>query len=137
MNIQECIKFANDNPTCSFATIDDQQPRVRMMGLWYADSSGFYFQTDTSGKIYNQLKSNQKVEICFFKRDNVMGTMLRISGKVEFLSDKNLKNKVLKDRPFLMNLGMTEESPDLIILRINHSESQFWSINRKRQTKKG
>ena len=44
MNIQDCIKFTNENPICSLATVDNDQPRVRMLGFWFADETGFYFR---------------------------------------------------------------------------------------------
>jgi uncharacterized pyridoxamine 5'-phosphate oxidase family protein len=43
--MEEYIKFANENPTCYLATVENDQPRVRALGFWYADRSGFYFQT--------------------------------------------------------------------------------------------
>ena len=54
--------------------------------------------------------------------------MLRISGKVEFLNDIVLKEKVLNDRPFLKSFGLTIESPGLIIFRIAHGEAHFWTM---------
>jgi uncharacterized pyridoxamine 5'-phosphate oxidase family protein len=39
--------------------------------------------------------------------------MLRISGKIEFISDKKLKEKVILERPFLKNFGFTADSPGL------------------------
>ncbi len=45
MNLQDCITFANENKRCYLATVEDDQPRVRPMGLWFADEKGFYFQS--------------------------------------------------------------------------------------------
>lgn len=128
MNIQDCIKFTNENPICSFATVEDNQPRVRLLGFWFADETGFYFQTSTVKEIPAQLKTNPNAEACFYKPEGAIGTMLRISGKVEFVFDKQLKERVLVDRPFLKNFGITAESPGLIIFRISHGQAHFWTM---------
>jgi len=128
MNIQDCIKFTNENPICSLATVENDQPRVRMIGFWFADETGFYFQTSTIKKIPNQLKINPKTEVCFYKHEGMIGTMLRISGEVEFLTDFKLREKALNDRPFLKSFGMTVDSPSLILFRISHGLAHFWTM---------
>jgi uncharacterized pyridoxamine 5'-phosphate oxidase family protein len=135
MNIHDCIKFTNDNPICSLATVENDQPRVRMIGFWFADETGFYFQTSNVKEIPNQLKVNPKIEICIYKHEGMIGTMLRISGSVEFVTDKKLKEKALTDRPFLKNFGLTAESPNLVLFRINHGEAHFWTMENNMKPK--
>ena len=127
MTFKDCIKFANDNPVSFMATIDNDQPRVRTMLLWYADESGFYYQTSDSKQIYPQLKANPKLEICFYKQKDMVDTMLRVTGEVEFMDDKELREKVFKARPFLRNLGYTPESSGLYIMRIAHGEAYIFN----------
>jgi uncharacterized pyridoxamine 5'-phosphate oxidase family protein len=126
--IQDCIKFANENPICFLATVEDDQPRVRALGFWFADKTGFYFQTSATKNLYRHLKLNPNTEICFYKHKEMIGTQLRITGKVEFLDDKKLKEKVLEDRPFLKDFGVTAETPGLIIFRIPRGEARFWTM---------
>jgi len=128
MNIQDCIKFTNANPICSLATVENDQPRVRVIGFWFADDTGFYFQTSTMKEIPNQLKMNPKTEVCFYKHEGMIGTMLRISGEVEFLTDSKLKEKTLLDRPFLKSFGITSESQKLVLFRIGHGQAYFWTM---------
>jgi uncharacterized pyridoxamine 5'-phosphate oxidase family protein len=33
IDFEKCVQFANDPPTCSVATVDGDQPRVRTFGL--------------------------------------------------------------------------------------------------------
>jgi len=98
------------------------------MGFWFADQTGFYFQTGAVKELYKQLKNIPKVEACFYKPDKMMGTMLRIAGKIEFVDDKKLKEKVLQERPFLKSMGLSSESPGLTIFRIAHGEAHFWTM---------
>ena len=128
MTIQDCIKFTNENPVCYLATVDGDQPRVRILGFWFADETGFYFQSSTIKPFVSELKKNPKTEACFYKHQNQLGTMLRISGEVEFLTDEKLQEKVLNDRPFLKEFGMTVGNPKLVIFRLTHGEAHFWTM---------
>jgi pyridoxamine 5'-phosphate oxidase len=129
MNLQDCIKFTNENPISFLATVENNQPHVRALGFWFADETGFYFQTSSIKEFTNHLKENPKTEICFYKQDVRIGTMLRITGEVEFLDDLKLKVKALTDRPFLKNFGITVDSPGLIIFRIAHGKAHFWNMD--------
>ena len=126
--IKDCIDFANENKVCYLATTEGDQPRVRALGFWFADETGFYFQTGSIKTMYKQLIVNPKVEACFYHREGTIGTMLRVAGEVEFISDYKLKERVLIERPFLKEFGLTIESPGLIIFRISHGEAHFWTM---------
>jgi len=128
MNLQDCIKFTNENPICYLATSENDQPRVRVLGFWFADETGFYFQTSTMKGFPHQLKKNPKTEVCFYKHEGMIGTMLRISGEVEFVNDLKYREKVLFDRQFLRSFGITIDSPNLILFRIAHGQAHFWTM---------
>lgn len=128
MKIQDCIKFSNENPICYLATAEGDQPRVRALGFWFADETGFYFQTSTVKEFTHQLMRNPKTEVCFYKHEGMIGTMLRIAGKAEFVDDIKLKEKVLTDRPFLKDFGITPDSPGLKIFKIAHGQAHFWTM---------
>jgi pyridoxamine 5'-phosphate oxidase len=135
MSIKECIDFTNENKVCYLASTEDGAPRVRAMGFWFADETGFYFQTGDMKSLYQQLQKNANVEACFYKPENMMGRMLRISGEVEFLNDRTLKEKVLEERPFLKKFGLTADSPGLIVFRIPHGKAHFWTMESNLQPK--
>jgi pyridoxamine 5'-phosphate oxidase len=128
MDIHDFIKFANENPICYLATTEDSQPRVRALGFWFADETGFYFQTATMKAFYHQLVKNPKTEVCFYRQEGMIGTMMRISGEVEFVNDRSLKEKALIDRPFLKDMGVTADSQILSLFRLAHGEAYFWTI---------
>ncbi len=129
MDFKDCIKFANDVKNCSFATIDNGNPRVRVLSMWFADETGFYLQTESYKDFYKQLKANPKVEMCFWKPEAT--GMMRVEGEIEFLHDKNLKEKILKDRPFLKTFGYTADSPKLILFRLAKGQAHFWTMQNK------
>jgi pyridoxamine 5'-phosphate oxidase len=125
MSFQDCIDFANDIHTCFVATADGDQPRVRAIGLWFADEKGFYFQTETVKAFNKQLMKNKKVEFCFMKDMKV----LRVSGEVEFLTDLSLKERILRERAFLKGLGIDKpDNPLLVVFRVYKGEAYFWTM---------
>ena len=135
MTKQDCINFANENHTCYLATVEDDQPRVRALDFWFADETGFYFQTGAVKEFYKQLKKNPKTEVCFYKHENKIGTMLRVSGEVEFLNEKALKEKAITDRPYLKSFGMTADSPGMIIFRMAYGQAHFWTMENNKTPK--
>jgi uncharacterized pyridoxamine 5'-phosphate oxidase family protein len=98
------------------------------LGFWFADETGFYFQTGSVKKFPQQLENNPKTEVCFYKHEGMIGTMLRITGKVEFINDIKLRERVMNERPFLKSFGLTVDSPGLIIFRIPHGQAHFWTM---------
>jgi pyridoxamine 5'-phosphate oxidase len=137
MEFEDCIKLANENKVAYLATTDGDQPRVRVLLMWFADKTGFYFQSGMMKEFCGQVKKNPKVEICFFDpKPKPSGIMLRVAGKAEFIEDKALKNKFMEDRPFLKTFGLTAESPALGILRVAKGVAYFWSMETNLEPKK-
>ena len=136
MELEKCIKFANENPVSWVATVENNQPRVRALGMWFADKSGYYFQIRANMDMYRQIQENKKVEASFWKPGEMFGTMMRVEGEVEFLEDIELKKKVLEDRPFLKDFGFTPLNPDLVLFKIAKGKSYFWTMETAFEPKK-
>jgi pyridoxamine 5'-phosphate oxidase len=100
------VKFANEHRVCHVATTEGDHPHVRILGMWFADEKGFYFQTESVKTVCKQLKSNNHIGLCFYAPGVNMGTVMRVTGQVEFLEDLDLKGKVLAERPFSKGLGV-------------------------------
>ncbi|MBN1982890.1 MAG: pyridoxamine 5'-phosphate oxidase family protein [Chitinivibrionales bacterium] len=84
MSLNDCIKFANENPVCFLATCDGDQPRVRCMGFWFADETGFYFQTGEIKEMVGQMRRNKKIEVCFIKAVRMQGKQYALRGRLNF-----------------------------------------------------
>ncbi len=135
MNVDDCVKFANQNLNCWLATCDAQQPRVRTLMLWYADGTGLYFSIGAEKDIYSQLKTNPQVEVCFFDSKSKTMDQLRVTGQVEFIQDLEVKKKLLDARPFLKQRGLTPQSPSLIVFRVAKCVATFWNFATNMQPK--
>jgi uncharacterized pyridoxamine 5'-phosphate oxidase family protein len=127
MDLKEYADFANENKTCYLATMEGDQPRVRALGMWYADETGFYFQAQTVKAMCKQLKENPKVEVYYHAKD--FSKAMRVSGKVKFIDDLEIKAKCIKERPFVKNFGITEpDNPLLAVFQIYTGEAFFWTM---------
>jgi uncharacterized pyridoxamine 5'-phosphate oxidase family protein len=62
--------------------------------------------------------------------------MMRITGKVEFVNDLELKKKLVETRSFLKQLGLTPENPKLILFCIPKGETCFWTVDTNMESKK-
>jgi pyridoxamine 5'-phosphate oxidase len=136
LDVDAYIKFANENPISFLATVDNGQPRVRGFQLWYADETGLYYSSAAGKDIYKQLKTEPKVEVCFFNSKSKDLQQMRVEGTVEFLDDVEMKKKLLDARPFLKKAGLTPENPGLILIRIIKCKAYFWTFSTGNEPKK-
>jgi len=130
MDFQDCVEFASKNRICHLATAEGEQPRVRPMELFFADNTGFYFETSSPKALYKQLQNNKKVELAFFAPGAIVNDrVLRVSGEVEFVDDIQLKARVLEERPYLKKTGIEgPEDPQLIVFRVYQGEAYIWTM---------
>ena len=126
MDINDVYEFANINPLCYLATVEGDQPRVRAFAMWYAADKGFYFHTSTAKDVYEQLKANPKIEVCFYATQN--GAMMRATGEVEILQDLDLKRKLMDDQEYLKQMFRGPEDPSLAVFRLQNGIARFWTI---------
>ena len=127
MSFKEYADFANENKTCYFATVEGDQPRVRALGMWYADETGFYFQAQSVKAMIKQLEKNPNVEVYFSTKD--FSKVMRVYGKVKFIDDLKMKAKCIEERPFVKNFGITEpDNPLLSVFHLYTGEAYFWTF---------
>lgn len=126
MSFQDCIQFINENPACTIATMDGDQPRARGMIVLWAREDGIYFTTAASKDLYAQMSANPKTELSFFTVNPLKG--LRVTGEFEIVQDLDLKSRALEERNFLKALGLERaDDPNFILFRVAHGEAHFWT----------
>ena len=130
MDLQDCVKFASENPVCYVATMDGDQPRVRAFLMFFADESGFYFGTLSPKDFSKQLKKNPKVEVCFYNNPPELpdAKQMRVTGKIEFLDDKELVNRITQERAFLEQFAGQSLEGLWEVFRVHTGEAHFWTL---------
>lgn len=127
MNFKDYADFANENRNCYFATVEGDQPRVRCLGMWYADETGFYFQAQTVKNLCKQLLKNPKVEVYFHAKD--YSRVMRVYGTVRFIDDVEVRARCIQERPFVKNFGITTpDNPLLAVFHLYTGEAYFWTM---------
>jgi pyridoxamine 5'-phosphate oxidase len=96
MDKKEILAFINKNPTAYLATVEGDKPHVRAMGTFRADENGIIFSMQSPKDVYKQLVKNPEVELCYYAE----GVQIRVSGRMEQITDIALKNGIIEKRPF-------------------------------------
>ena len=99
MKAEEIYELINSHPAFHLATMDGDQPRVRGMLLFRADSNGIVFHTASTKDVYKQIMSNPKAEMCFSCGD----VQIRVTGVLEKNDDPELREEIFNhpSRKFL------------------------------------
>ncbi len=121
---RDVVEFIKKNPVCMLATIEADQPRVRGFFTVFFDDDRIYFTTGAPKDVYKQLVRNPKVELCYLTSG--FGIMLRIAGTIEFVDDREKKQKLIEEKSYLKDF--TADSPEFILLRLPHGMARFWTI---------
>jgi uncharacterized pyridoxamine 5'-phosphate oxidase family protein len=130
--LAEVLLFANQNPSCWFATSEDNQPHVRGMLMWYADETGFYFHTAKAKRICNQMEKNPKVEVAFIRNadDPINFETLHVTGSVEIVKDEELEKRLFQERPWLLgNIEQAGINTEVVIFRIEKGSAYIWNMS--------
>ncbi len=125
MNKNEVLAFLNANRTSYLATVEGDKPHVRGMGIHKADEDGIILQAYTTKDVHKQLLKNPNVELCFNNFKD--GIQIRVSGTVEFVEDRALKDEVLAKRPFLKPLVEKEGYDIVTIYRLRKGLATVWT----------
>ena len=129
MNLRDANNFARKVGTCFMATREAGQPRVRPVSVM-DEETGFYFATVEGKRLHRQLLDNPLVEACFYDHTSPPdgGTVLRVSGDVEFVEDLDMKTRILKKSPVLQSIFSGPDDVNYVLYRIAHGEARFWTM---------
>ncbi len=131
--LKEVFDFANQNPSCWFATSVDDQPYVRGMLMWFADETGFYFHTAGSKRMCGQIQKNPKVALGFIKNadDEVKFSTLHVEGIVEEVHEKELFDRLFEERHWLWdNIANAGVDAEVVIYRVAHGKAYIWDMTK-------
>lgn len=126
MTKTEILAALNANPICYMATVENNQPRVRGMGMYRADENGIIFQTWKIKDLHRQLAENPMVELCFNTKD---GKQIRVRGKMELVEDLALKKEIESKRPFMTPVIKEKGGYDVVaIWRLSQGKALIWEM---------
>ena len=123
MNYNEIIEFVTQNPICTLATVENNQPHVRGFLTNIIDHK-IYFTTSTQKRVGRELLQNQKVELCYLNADS--SVMLRITAKVVFEKSLEMKQKLIDEKPYLKGFSADDET--FLLFTLENAKAWFWGL---------
>jgi len=115
----------NAHPICHLATLEGDQPRVRGMMMYRADSTGILFHVGAHKSLRCQIVQNPRVEVCF----NSESMQVRIAGTVEILDDLDLKKEIVEARPFMQSFVAEQGYDVFIVFRVTGCRYTVWTMD--------
>jgi pyridoxamine 5'-phosphate oxidase len=109
MDKKEILAFITANNTAYMATVEGNKPHVRAMGTYRADENGIIFAMQSPKDVYKQLVKNPETELCY----HAGSIQLRVSGRMEQVTDLALKKEITEKRPFYKP-GVEKEGWDYV-----------------------
>lgn len=127
MTKQEIFDFITKNPICALATIEGNQPRVRMILTYRADENGIVFVTGENKDLYKQLSNEPNIEMCFYS--SKPNKEIRVTGVAEELEDIELKKQIVRDWPFLKEWVDRDGYDVLVLYCVRKGKATMWSMD--------
>jgi uncharacterized pyridoxamine 5'-phosphate oxidase family protein len=115
--MNDVIKFLNENPLIYLATEGlDGNAKVRPILYYFEENNKPYFCTSNKKPMYKELAKNPNFEITTATAEFAW---IRISGKVEFSSDLELKQKVIDSNELVKSLYQSGDNPEFEVFTIS------------------
>lgn len=86
----------------------DGKPKVRPFQFMLEDSGKLYFCTSNEKKVYSEMQKQPFIELCASGKNF---SWLRLNGKVVFIQDFAIKEKVLESSPLVRSIYKTADNP--------------------------
>ena len=95
--IEKIYNFLEETKSYALATVEGNQPRVRIFGTALLHEGKLYIQTGKSKEVAKQIAANPNVEICACKGPE----WLRVCGQLEEDDRREVKVAMLEKMPEL------------------------------------
>lgn len=126
--MKEIIKFLEENPHTYLATVENGNPRIRPFDFMYGEEDRCYFCTGNQKEVYKQLMANPNIELSVM---NPKMEWLRLRGKVVFIDDIEVKEKIIEASPIVKGIYKTADNPALESFYIADWEAVIDSLSGK------
>ncbi len=132
MNKVEIFEILNANPVFHIATVEEDQPRCRAVFLYRADENGIIFHSGAMKMLHDQITKNPKVEFCFNDLKN--GIQIRVTGTLEIVKDKALKDEICEHptRKFLKSWReagtLNDFYASIQVYRMTNGKAVIWTM---------
>lgn len=121
LTMNEVIQFLNENPVQYFATVGlDGTPKVRPFQFMLEQDGKLYFCTNNTKEVYKEMQNTPYVEIV---TSSSTFSWMRLSGKVTFSNDLEIKKAIIEASPLVKSLYQTAENPIFEIFYLDEANA--------------
>lgn len=107
--MNDVVNFLMKNPVLYLATTaNNGNPKVRPFQFMLEKDGRLYFCTSNQKPVYEEMKNNPNIELCISSPDY---SWIRLSGKVIFLDDLNIKGEIISGNPLVKSIYKTPDNP--------------------------
>lgn len=119
--MNEVVKFLKENPVQYLATTDkDGCPKVRPFQFMLEKDGKLFFCTSNQKPVYREIKNNPNIELCVSSPNSAW---VRLSGKVVFSKDLEVKTKIIESNPLVKSLYKTPDNPTFEIFYLENAKA--------------
>lgn len=118
--MDEIVKFLEENPIGSLATVENGQPFLRPWGFGTAKNNKLWFCTANIKEVFKQLKNNSC--IAFSATSSSMVTV-RIRGEISFSDDLSIKKQILENSKMAKAIYKMPDNPIFEVFYIEEGEA--------------
>ena len=127
--IEKVYEFWDAAHNYCLATVEGDQPRVRVFGTALLYDGKLYIQTGKSKDVSKQIAANPKVEICAFKG----GKWLRVAGELVNDDNRDVKVAMLDKMPSLKGAYSADDG-NMQMLYFRNATATFSSFTEEPET---
>lgn len=124
--MNEVFEILEKNDVVGFATVENNKPRVRAFQVALIKEGTIIFCTANTKDVYKQLKASPYLEFTVTTPDY---RMLRVSGKAEFVNDKDIKQAILDKNALVKEIYQTADNPVFETFSIKDISAQVFDLS--------
>jgi len=124
MDLDGTLEILGNMREVNLATIDGDQPRVRVVTLIpYGDQ--FWITSRTSARKMDQIRANNRVEINLTIGENIEGDRdfgtVRATGRLGIVDDPAVKRELAEQTPFFDKIFDSVDDPEYTLMKLDLS----------------
>ena len=125
--MNDVVKFLNENPITYVATVGlNGKPKVRPFQFMLEADGKLYFGTNNQKDVYKQIKKLPYIEIA---TANPTAEWIRISGKVVFSEDMEIKKTIIENSELLKAVYQTADNPIFEIFYLEEAKATIANLS--------
>lgn len=130
---QEALRFLREVKSVAVATVNNDEPAVRVADVMLVENESLYFITARGKPYYAQLMHQSRVAICAMDKNYVT---VRLVGDIEHCTDRAMLAKIYEHNPILNELYPGECNHILEVFRLYRGRGEFFDLSEERPTRR-